>query len=215
MTRIARRRPRIALLCVLALVLSVVLGSVTGGVALAKKKKAGGTFNGSKTVNQAIPDATATSYGMLTSTISVGKKFKGMRVRDVNVTLQTTGTSNNSAGQVEARLTAPNGATTWLFGQSALDGQMAGPLTFDDQSINHVFEGTPAPDSTNLAPPYVGTVQPDCYSARGVCSFSVMNEGPVKGTWTLRVYDAEDSPVATSTLNGWSLRVVAGKPFAS
>ena len=59
----------------------------------------------------------------------------------------------------------------------------------------------------------IGTAQPDCFAAPGVCTLWPMDGGPASGTWTLRVYDIDDSAVATSILNFWRLRVVAGRPY--
>jgi subtilisin-like proprotein convertase family protein len=187
--------------------------TVSGAAAAKKKKKAGGTVNITKAVNQQVPDATATTNGVLVSTIQVGgKKFKGTKVRDVNVTVQATGSGDGAADDLNLRLTAPNGATTWLVGNS-LDGTSFGPLTFDDESVNTIGFDTPSRDSTLLAPPYVGTVQPHCFSAQGGCMLSAMDNGPVSGTWTLRVVDSDEAPVLTSILNSWQLTAVAGKAF--
>jgi hypothetical protein len=127
------------------------------------------------------------------------------------VTLQTTGLSAQSAGQIDARLTAPNGMTTWLLGNNLAE-QSIGPLTLDDESPNYLG-GTAGRDPTDLVSPYIGTAQPDCFSAPGVCTLWPMDGGPASGTWTLRVYDVDDSAVATSILNFWRLRVVAGRPY--
>src|SRR6266511_1025489 len=208
------KRSRLALVGVLALAVSVTVGlTVSGTAAAKKKKKAGGTVDITKAVNQQVPDATATTNGVLVSTIDVGgKKFKGTKVRDVNVTLQATGSAGDAADDLTVRLTAPNGATTWLFGNE-LVGQSFGPLTFDDESVNTIGFDTPSRDSTLLAPPYAGTVQPHCFSAQAGCTLSAMDNGPVSGTWTLRVVDNDSAPALTSILNSWRLTAVAGKAF--
>jgi hypothetical protein len=208
------KRSRLALVGVLALAVSVTVGLTVSGTAAAKKKKkkAGGTVDITKAVNQQVPDATATTNGVLVSTIDVGgKKFKGTKVRDVNVTLQATGSAGDAAEQLTGRLTAPNGATTWLFANQ-LAGQSFGPLTIDDESVNTIsFD--PSRDSTLLASPYAGTAQPHCFSAQGGCTLSAMDNGPVSGTWTLRVVDNDSTPPLTSILNSWRLTAVAGKAF--
>jgi subtilisin-like proprotein convertase family protein len=209
------KRSCLALVGVLALAVSLTMGlTVSGAAAAKKKKKAGGTVNITKAVNQQVPDATATTNGVLVSTIQVGgKKFKGTKVRDVNVTLQATGSAGDAAEHLTARLTAPNGATTWLFANSVL-GQSFGPLTFDDESVNTIVTDANDPtDSTLLPPPYAGTVQPHCFSAQGGCTLSAMDNGPVSGTWTLRVVDNDATPPLTSILNSWRLTAVAGKAF--
>jgi subtilisin-like proprotein convertase family protein len=208
------KRSRIALIGVLALVLSVTVGLASGSIAEAKKKKkSGGTADITKQVNQTVPDATATTDGLLTSTITIGgKKFNKTKVRDVNVTLQGTGDTggnNGSAADIAAQLTAPNGASTWLIDQS-LSGQSFGPLTFDDETFFRVA-GLTADAPNDLASPYVGSMQPDCFSAHGGCTLSVNDNGPASGTWTLRVFDRDNGQ--TTVLNFWRLVVVAGKPF--
>lgn len=192
------------------LVLSVALGA---GTADAKKKsKVGGTANITKTVNQQIPDRPAgpnAPLGVLTSTIDVGgKKFKKAKVRDVNVTLQTTGSAATAAEDLFAELTAPNQATVTLF--LSLSGQSVGPLTIDDESTAMIAGPQPCPVSTWLCEPYAGTARP---SVEGLAlgTLAVMDNGPAAGKWTLRVYDVDDT--LTSVLNSWKLKVVAGKAY--
>jgi hypothetical protein len=194
------------------LVLAAAVG-VTAGTAQAKKKtKVGGTADITKPVNQQVPSNTAAVDGVLTSTITVGgKKFKKTKIRDVNVTITGIGDNVDSADDLEATLTAPNGATTWLIGNS-LDGQSFGPLTFDDESSGRIGSTGPPPNPTYVPAPFVGTVQPDCYNAHGGCTLSAMDNGPASGTYTLRVIDNTD-PAQNSVLNSWRLVVVAGKPY--
>jgi subtilisin-like proprotein convertase family protein len=159
-------------------------------------------------VNQGIPDRPAgvdTPYGLLTSTITVGKQFKGKRIRDVNVTVQTTGTSatNDAAADLEARLTAPNGATTELF-QGLFPGNAIGPLMLDDKTSRFLSSGV-ANDPRALYTPWVGTAEPDGKP------LAVMDGGRVNGVWTLSVRDLDAGNA--STLGQWRLNVVAGKPF--
>ena len=220
----SKKRTRLALVGVLALAVSVVAGlSLSGSAAAKKKSKAGGTVDITMPVNQQVPDAVVTSpttqtNGVLISTITVGgKKFKGTKVRDANVTVQGNGnaaTGSGAASDLTIRLTAPNGATTWLVGNQFF-GQSFGPTTFDDESINTIGGGPPpAPDPTTLVSPYVGTAQPHCFSAQGGCTLSAMDGGPVTGVWTLRVIDnGTPPPTLTTILNSWRLQVVAGKAF--
>lgn len=213
-----RKRSRVALVGALALVLSVSVGLAVGGSAAAKKKKkskVGGIVDITKAVNAPIPNATATTNGLLASTIDVGgNTFRGTLVRDVNVTIQTLGaTGATPADNLEARLTAPNGATTWLFAEDGpLAGISIGPLTLDDESANIYGGLPPAPNATTLVAPYAGIAQPDCAFVRGGCAFSAMDNGAVSGTWTLRVYDVSGIG-ETSILSSWRLNVVAGKAF--
>jgi subtilisin-like proprotein convertase family protein len=210
------KRSRLALVGILALALGVTAGLTVSDAAAAKKKKppkAGGIVDITKAVNAPVPDATATNaHGLLTSTIDVGgKKFKRTQIRDVNATVQTTGNTAGSVGDLQVLLTAPNGATVWLF--AFLGGQNVGPLTLDDETFNQLVPFTAPRDPTQVAQPYVGTAQPWCYFASGGCPLSLMDRGPVTGTWTLRIYDVDPSGPATSVLNLWRLNVVAGKPY--
>lgn len=214
------RRRRTALAGTLALTVIVIVGLVLGGAVAAKKKKrkkpAGGTVDITKVVGVQIPDATATTNGVLTSTIDVPvtKQFRGTRIRDANVTLTTLGLAGTTpADNLEARLTAPDGTTVWLFGlSSSTTGVSIGPLTFDDQSVFALGGLPPAPDSTTLVSPYIGTAQPDCFAAHGGCALANMDDRTVTGAWTLRVYDALTIG-ETSSLVSWRLVVVAGKPY--
>jgi subtilisin-like proprotein convertase family protein len=217
------KRTRLALVGALALALSATVGLTASDVASAAKKKtkAGGTVDITKQVNQGIPDAASnTSWGKLTSTIQVGgKKFKGTRVRDVNVTLQTTGAAANSASDVIFTLTSPNGTNDWFFGFAG-NGQNIGPLTLDDESVNAIqaaFGGgsavPPARDPTQLASPFVGTAQPFCFQAFGACPLAVLDNGPASGTWTLTAFDGGPGGGNTSVLNLWRLVVQTGKAY--
>jgi len=202
-------RTRLAVCGVLALALSVTVGL---GSAQAKKKaaKIGGTIDVTTAANAPIPNGGANFNGLLTSSTTVGgKKFKGTRIRDVNVTVQTTGSAANAAGDIAARLTAPDGTTTWLF--AFLSGQSIGPLTLDDQSVNILGQSPPAPDSTTLVAPYAGSAQPATFFNFGPTAMSELNNGVASGTWTLRVYDLAGG--TTSILNSWRLVAIAGRPY--
>jgi subtilisin-like proprotein convertase family protein len=202
---------RLVRLGLFGLVAAAVAVAGASPAAAKKKGKVGGTADITMPVNAGIPDATANTDGLLASTITVGgKKFKGSKVRDVNVTAQTTGANADAAADLDARLTAPNGATSWLF--SNLAGQSIGPLTLDDQSVNFLVNTAPV-SSNSLGPPYTGTAQPNCLQAHGGCPLTVMNNGPATGTWTLRVYDRGISAGSTSILNSWRLVVRAGKAY--
>ncbi len=216
---LARRGP----IGVLAIAVAAALGSAFTEIAVAKKK-AGGTVNITRIINGPIPDAQAgapsTTWGRLTSTINVGKRFKGTRIRDVNVTFQTTGAGINSARDLLITLTSPNGSSTVLFGFPG-GGRSVGPLTVDDESVNALQATDTTPpsdpprDSTHLADPWVGTAQPYCFQAAGGCPLALLDNGPAKGGWTLTVWDSDTVADQTSILNFWRLNVVTGKPFAT
>jgi Proprotein convertase P-domain len=194
----------------LALALAALL--LAGPATAAKKKgkkKGGGTVNITKVVNLPVPDRTPGPFGidgLLNSTIDVGKRFKGLQIRDVNVTVQTLGvTGTNPAGQIQTRLVAPNGANAFLFGFLDSDGPTlsVGPLTLDDEAPLDQGDGLPT-NPTRLYFPWQGSAAPDG-------QLWLMDGGPVRGTWTLEVYDR--SVDQTSQLVSWTLNVVAGRPF--
>lgn len=212
-----RRAPRAVGLAVAA---ALAAGLGLAGPAVGAKK-GGGVLDNTTVVNAPIPDRPSggtTIFGRLDSTTTVGRRFKGRVVRDVNVTVQTTGTSGNEpASQVIANLTAPNGAITRLFGgllpplapptfSSFVAFPSLGPLTLDDESRFNI--GVFAPRSpVELYAPYAGGARPTGKP------LAVMDGGPVRGTWTLTVLDAVNGQ--TSNLASWRLNVIAGRPFVT
>jgi subtilisin-like proprotein convertase family protein len=161
-------------------------------------------------VNAPIPDATPANgpNGLLTSAIQVGgKQLKGKRIRDVNVTVQTTGlTGTVPTNDLVGYLTAPNGATTGLFSRLGLIGSgfSIGPLTLDDESTIGLGFGDTG-DPTSLEDPWIGTARPD------EPGLYVTDDGPASGTWTLHVLDTFAGE--TSRFDLWRLVVVAGPPY--
>jgi hypothetical protein len=196
----------------MALVVGLLVWAILPAAAdAAKKKRPKGPSGVDVTmpVNAPIPDAAPANgpNGLLTSTIDVGKALKGKRVRDVNVTVQTTGlTGTVPSNDLIGYLTAPNGATTGLFSRLGLIGSgfSIGPLVLDDESPIGLGFGDEG-DPTSLESPWVGTARPD---APG---FYVLDDGPVKGAWTLRVLDTFAGE--TSQFNFWRLQVAAGRPY--
>jgi hypothetical protein len=196
---------------VLALVLLACLALAAPSPAAKKKGKGAGKVDVTKAVNAPVPDAAAGVGGLdgvLRSTIQVGKQFKGKQVRDVNVTVQTLGTSGlNSAEDLTVKLTGPNGATVNLFG--GLEGfnptnPSIGPLTLDDEAFLSL--GFETPTNPNLLyQPWTGAAEP---------LFGMLislDGGPVRGTWTLTVLDQVNG--GTSNLASWRLNVIGGRPF--
>jgi hypothetical protein len=189
----------------LATTLAVAL--TAGGVAGAKPGKQKGKGGPSrlevtKQVGLAIPDAIGQTDGVLVNDINAGGKYRGKKIRDVNVTVQTNGTGPDAAGDLRFRLTAPNGATTNLF--AGLAGVSIGPLTLDDESPFELGD-TVAHNGFELVAPYNGVAMP-------ANPLVVMDNGGVKGKWTLTAVDrAPGGPV--SSLLSWRLTVAAGKPF--
>jgi hypothetical protein len=156
-----------------------------------------------------VPDrgAGATDkWGQLSSTIDIPVTGKAKFVTDVNLTVQTTGSAAGAAEQLIARLIAPNGRSVQLFanliGPIATPIQSIGPFKMDDDTATTVCPSAPPscvdPDST-LEPPFSGTAQPPA------AFLSAFNWAPMKGTWTLKLFD--DANLLTSTLNSWTLEV--------
>jgi hypothetical protein len=190
--------------------------ALLGGTAEAKKKKKkAGPVSITKAVNQQIPDRGAgvnDPFGRLDSTIAIaGKKFKNRIVRDVNVTIQTTGNNTASGSDLLGELSAPNGATVFVI--LDLETQSIGPVTIDDESLNVLGGGTVA-TFPELIPPYAGTMRP---GIEGVGTpMSALDFGPVKGNWTLHMFDNDATPAnITSILDSWTLTVQTGGPLPS
>jgi subtilisin-like proprotein convertase family protein len=95
-----------------------------------------------------------------------------------------------------------------------LPGQSIGPLTIDDDTRTAVCTSATLncsdPDQT-LGRPYAGTASMLAFSNGGLGPLSSFNGIPMRGTWTLTVFDRSTSG-QTSTLNGWGLKIRAAKP---
>jgi hypothetical protein len=224
-------RTRTSLAVVIALALAV-----TAADASARQKNQG-SVNVSKVANLAIPDKSGPPGsgidGVASSTIRLGKRFRGRLVRDVDITLQTTGTGdktlNTSAGPVTgpfegvdigAILRAPNGGHVTLFENGDLFPPIfstmptvfgalpnLGPLTLDDEaSIDLPGElvGLNTNDPTVLEAPYDGRARPPYKPLR------LLDGGPARGAWTLTMRDGGET--GTSNLASWRLRLVTGTP---
>jgi hypothetical protein len=207
----AASTPRPAVLFTIA---AVLLGCLLVASPTEAKKKGGGTLDITKVANAPIPDAVALNPGpfaqfsALPSTIDAGKQFKGRRIRDVNVTVQTLGlTGVSPAGDLGAILTAPNGGTvnlfSTLFTPFPSPNPSIGPLTLSDESRLELGGGVPE-DPTRLYAPWTGTATADGMLA-------TLDNGPVSGTWTLTVQDLISGE--TSSLVSWRLDVATGRPF--
>jgi hypothetical protein len=202
------RKSRLAV-ALIAVGLCISAASLPSGAAAKKNgKKDKSTANVTVNVNGIINTAPSNNQsGILTSTATLGKKFKGRIISDVNVTLQ--GSANGAGSSINAlrgRLTAPNGDTVDLF-SDFLSGQVLGPLTLDDETPVILAGGvTPSPDPDALNAPYAGTAEPT-----GL--LSAMDFGPARGTWTLRIRNQDTNPLHLHTLAQWSLRVKTGPPL--
>ncbi len=188
--------------------------TMAGSAEAKKKHKTPTVFQQSVSPNAAIPDDAASGPSTpLNSTITVGKKFKGKVVGDVNVTgIQTTGSADGAADDLGFRLIAPNGRGLILLGPTFIQGASIGPLTSDDDVFTEICYSPPcsfAPQT--LGPPYAGTANLLFNGASGQGPLAALNGLPMKGTWTLSVWDAEDIG-KTSVLNGWGLQITARRP---
>jgi hypothetical protein len=213
------KRSRLALVGVLALVLSVTMGLASGGVADAKKKGKKKAKSATVTVSYATPtpipaQPTPDGNRILTSVpLTVGKKAKGKVVAfdSVRVTTTFTGSDNVALGSISSRLTAPNGRSVFLHAPfwnfvGSIHNTTSGPLTetADTQSAPCLLDAThPCPGglagdpNATVAPPYVGTIQnPDLAAFGGI---------PAKGTWILKIQNSEQ--VRTATLNSVSITI--------
>jgi subtilisin-like proprotein convertase family protein len=201
-----RSQPTVARICRVAGALVLCLGMLAAPAWAAPKKGKRGPVQGSQTAPLVVPDATDAGAGVVRSTITFGRKFRGQTIGDVDVTVQTTGAIFGAAEELTVRLTAPNGATTRLF--NGLGGQSIGPLTLDDDSPVKICGSTsPCTDpAASLVFPYIGTAAPSFSTMR------ILNRGPIQGTWTLSVLDVFQFGGATSVLNGWSLRIAPHRP---
>jgi hypothetical protein len=208
-----------------AAVLTVALcsaGGLAAGAGAKKKGKKAGPFAATKVANAAIPNpaAVTTSIPVL-STITVPKKYKGKVVGDVNLTgLQTTGNAAGASDDLAASLSAPNGRTIDLFvNVGGPANQSLGPWTIDDDTSTSICgtpAATPCADPTQtLHPPFAGTSNTirnfnQNFPVNGpMASFDGV---PMRGTWTLRIFDLIPAGATTSTLNQWGLRIRPAKP---
>jgi subtilisin-like proprotein convertase family protein len=191
---------------VIALVVCLGVGvSASSAVAQKKKKKGPGAVDVTLTTNLPITDETLDGIdGITRSTINVGKRFKGKRIRDVNVTIQAIGTGTNPVSDLDFQLQAPNGTATVLV-DGLSPGDLLGPLTLDDETFVFPTAGATPVDPTGLYAPWQGTAYPEG------TPLSAMDNGPVRGAWNLVIRDDDDG--GTNTLVFWRLNVVAGKPY--
>jgi hypothetical protein len=196
---------RVASILALALCAALVV-STAAGAQKKKGKKGPRAVNITKTVGAPVPDPPVGQFGVLSSTIEVGKQFRGKRIRDVDVTLQVTGAGPgaNSVQDIVARLIAPNGASTTLFFEDLGPGNLIGPLTLTDESLLLLGDGV-ANDPTRLFAPYQGSARPEG------SPLWKMDNGPVAGPWTLRLLDV--AVTETSVLASWRLNVAVGNPY--
>jgi hypothetical protein len=220
-----RKQSRLAIVGVLALMVTLTVGLMSGAVADAKKKKKKGKTGNvtvSKTTPTAIPPGvapTASSAGQLgfaAVPLTVGKKAKGKVVGWDSVTLTTTFTGNSppALSNVFMELTAPNGRTagtdfeTTLINpvsdaQSATTGNLvSGPLTETPDSPFKVCVFDPGPPPIPPCPNPEQTVGPPSYAGTvGSNGLAIFNGVPARGTWTLKLFNNNNGAITSATLN--------------
>jgi hypothetical protein len=206
-----RRQLRFGLALLLALCLAI--GLAAGDAAAKKKKSKASVFAGSVSPNLAVPDSPPgnTPDPIVTSSITVPKKFKGKTVGDLNITgLKTTGDAVDSADGLILMLVGPGGRSG-LFDTGALNGQSIGPTTFDDDTPTSFCADPPCsdPDQT-LMYPYAGTTNLAFTFAGDTSPLSNFNGTPMRGTWTVWAWDNDDGGL--NVINSWGLQITAAKP---
>jgi subtilisin-like proprotein convertase family protein len=195
-----------------AAIAALIVTAAMAPAAEAKKAKKAKPLDVTQQAGAPIPDrgpgATA-PQGLLTLTVDAGRRYKRLRIRDVNVTVQVNGAVGLSpTGELSALLTSPSGATSQIFGSlGAVDpaSTSIGPLTLDDESPLSLAQSGNV-DPTALAKPWIGTATPQS-------PLTVMDGDRVAGRWTLRVLDAVAGE--SSVLTSWRLQVTTGRPYAS
>jgi hypothetical protein len=207
-----RRRLGLGLALLLALCLAI--GLAAGDAAAKKKKSKANLFAGSASPNLVVPDDSGSGQEVLVTTaISVPKKFKGKTVGDLNITgVKTTGDAGDSADGLDLMLVGPGGRSV-LFDAGALNGQSIGPVTFDDDTPTSFCASPPCsdPDAT-LMYPYAGTTNLVAVFSGDQGPLSIFNGGPMRGTWTLYAWDNDFG--GNNVVNTWGLQIAAAKPVA-
>ena len=204
-----------AVLVALALALTAVAGMSVGADAAKKKKGKSTVFSQQLTANAPIPDRVGAAVSVpVRSTITVPKRFKGLNVADVNVTgIQTTGSGGTAANDLTAKITAPNGRTVILF--NAKGTVSLGPWTLDDDTPTSICDQNAPPPVTCANPqqqlyrPFAGTSNLAANNGPSWIPLATLNGVPMRGTWTFTIFDG--TPVDTSVLNSWGLRITPAK----
>jgi hypothetical protein len=201
------KRTRLALSGVLALVLSVTVGLVSGTVADAKKKKSKRSFTVTRTVPVVAPGAPGPGFTVTKIPIGdVGKKIakgKVVSLNGVNVTSVFSGPAGFASGVDEVDLIGPSGRQAFVrnpLGDGSNTETISGPLTETPNSSNDIcVPNTPPPpppctdpDQT-LGPPYTGTV--------GNESLLNFSGSSARGTWFIKVIVDGADPVTLNSVS--------------
>jgi Proprotein convertase P-domain len=199
---------RLAAAGILALAITIAAGMGTSPGAKTKKpKKTAVSFASTKLVGATIPDPglTAGPSVPVRSSITLGKKFRNRVVTDVNVMFQSTGTLAGAASDLTFKLSAPNGRTNLLVQE--IGDVSIGPLTLDEDNRTSICDSATAtcrdPDAT-LLQPFAGRAN-TLGTGPGVRPLSNFNGVPMKGDWTITVFDSVNTK--SSTFNRWRLEV--------
>ena len=223
--RAVRGRARAVVAGLLALALCATLGLGAGDAAATPsgaqaKKKRSSVFTQTLAVNAAVPDdAAAGPSTPVRSTITVGKKFKGKVVGDLNVTgITTTGSGADAADDLGFRISAPSGRSVLLINPTGIGDVSIGPLTLDDDTPTIICNAPPPAlcgwPLGELARPFAGTANLTFLGGGGTGGLSAFDGVSMKGSWTLTVWDEVDLG-QTNTLNSWGLKITAAKPVKS
>ena len=212
------RRQRLAIVGVLALALVTAIGMTFGASADAKKKKKGpSVYQATQSPNAAIPNNSASPAPStpFVSTFTVGKKFKGKTVGDVNVTgITTTGSGPGAADDLGFRITAPSGRSVTLI-KPGIGDQNIGPLTLDDNTPVAICDRDPSspcqyfPQQLNR--PFAGTANLEFLGTAGTGPLAAFDGLSMRGNWLLTVWD-QFTTGTTSVLNSWGLKITAERP---
>ena len=210
-------RRRVAILGILALALCTALTLTFGSSAEAKKKKKGSNvYQATQSPNAAIPNNPATNSPStpFVSTFTVGKKFKGKTVGDVNVTgITTTGSGTGAANDLGFRVTGPSGRSVTLI-KPGIGDQNIGPLTLDDNTpVSICDSATPSCQyyTQMLLQPFAGTANLAFLGTAGTGPLAAFDGQSMRGNWLLTVWD-QSSVGTTSVLNSWGLKITAERP---
>ena len=146
--------------------------------------EASGVF-ASTDVPKAIPDFSAGTPGVVTSTLTVSG-FTGL-LSDVNALLDITHTFDSD---LIVKLKSPNNTEVRLINRVGAGGDNFTSTTLDDDFGFNPIGGGSAPFNSTFAPSF---------------PLSAFNGEDPNGTWTLTVSD--NAGVETGTLNSWSLKL--------
>jgi hypothetical protein len=212
----------LTLIGIAGLILCLMLGLAAGDAVAKKKKKKGGAsvFAATQNPNLPIPDAPPAGTSILvSSTITVGGKFKGKQVGDVNITgIRTTGSTGGAVSDLRFALMSPTGRTMAFWeqgpgGAAATGIASMGPLTLDDDTFISICDSatpTCSDPTRQLLRPFAGTANLKFTGVGGTGPLNTFDRGPMQGTWTFFAWDS--GVTRTSILNSWGLQITAKRP---